>query len=148
MFRRREVATILLIDDNPLVRNSLMRHLSMAGHAVVPVNNGLEGIAALDRQAIDLIVTDIVMPDCDGIEFIRHVRGAGNNVPIIATSGGFSGALTELQDQAPVFLKGARIIGATRTLSKPFKPSALLELVQKCLGGASSVAQPVSADPN
>ncbi len=137
------MAAILLIDDNPLVRNSLTRHLSAAGHHVTPVSNGFEGLEALDREAIDLIVTDIFMPDCEGIELITHIRAEGNNVPIIAISGGFCGPFVELQDQAPLFLKSARILGATRTLAKPFKPSALLSAIEICLGVSEPKAQAI-----
>ena len=120
------VARILLIDDDPLVLETLTGGLIAAGHEVVPASDGDEGLALLSRESIDIVVTDIIMPRREGIETILELRARQADVPIIAISGG--GRNSNLQ-----FLKVAEKLGATRTLQKPFSLSRLNQLIAECL---------------
>lgn len=112
------MARILLIDDDNLVRMAISAVLEGAGHEVVQAPNGRVGTAAYARSAFDLVITDILMPEQEGIETIRILRHANPSVKILAISGG--GRIGS-QD----FLLLAEMLGAAATLKKPFDPDEL-----------------------
>lgn len=120
------MARILIIDDEDELRSMLRRMLEQAGHEVTEAVNGAEGIELYERDRPDLIITDIIMPEKEGVETIIALRRADPNLPIIAISGG--GRL-----EATDFLTMARKLGARRTLAKPFRRDQLLEAVDECL---------------
>jgi CheY-like chemotaxis protein len=122
----RTLPKILLIDDDDLVRYAMVRILARDEYQIVCASNGREGVAALEKEPFDLVITDILMPDQEGIETIRAIRRLSPAVPIIAISGGgrFSGA---------DYLAIAEKFGASKTLPKPFEPATLLSSVQQCL---------------
>ena len=122
------MARILIIDDEDELRSMLRQMLEQAGHAVTEAVNGAEGIRFYQQDTHDLIITDIIMPEKEGVETIIALRRADPNLPIIAISGG--GRL-----EATDFLTMARKLGARRTLSKPFRRDQLLEAVGECLAG-------------
>jgi YesN/AraC family two-component response regulator len=93
------------------------------------VNRGEDGIKRLMGDPIDLIITDIIMPDMEGIEFIRSVQSSHPALPIVAISGG--GRSHNLD-----FLKFAQRLGAISTLAKPFRREELLDVVGKILPAA------------
>jgi CheY-like chemotaxis protein len=133
---------ILLVDDD-LASLALARQvLERSGHLVITATTGLDARRALDAAKFDVVVTDIFMPDMDGLELIRHICNTGRSSPIIAMSGG-SGA--------PNFLPVAEALGADLVLQKPVSPSALLRAVDdvsvdpaKGLRRASAAMSPVS----
>jgi CheY-like chemotaxis protein len=116
------LAHILLIDDEALVRQGLSLTLLEAGHSVDCAGNGEEGMRLLEARRPDLVVTDIVMPDQEGIETIIAIRRDNPDMPIIAISGGNAD-----------FLHAASALGATRILRKPFGGAALLRAIGECL---------------
>lgn len=118
---------ILIIDDEPMIRHLATRILDRAGYQTISAANGIQGLACFRRERPALVITDLIMPEREGIETIRHIRREGPNTPIIAISGG---TLTGTAD----FLVMARELGATATLRKPFEPIELLLLVERCLG--------------
>lgn len=118
---------ILVIDDNPLVRATLRSILDAAGYEVVLASDGQAGLAEFRRQPSDLVITDIVMPEIEGIETIRQLRGLAPKLPILAISGGGRGISLD-------YLRMAQQLGATDVLSKPFEPDELLSTVLRCLG--------------
>jgi CheY-like chemotaxis protein len=120
------MARILIIDDEDELRSMLRRMLEQAGHEVTEAVNGAEGIKLYERDRPDLIITDIIMPEKEGVETIIALRQADPNLPIIAISGG--GRL-----EATDFLTMAKKLGARHTLSKPFRRDQLLEAVGECL---------------
>lgn len=90
--------------------------------------NGREGLALHAADPVDLIITDLFMPEFDGIETIRELRRAGGGVKVIVASGGDStGRLSMLGD--------ATLLGADRAFQKPVKPEELLKAVRELLGG-------------
>ena len=101
-------------------------HLSAHGHEVVEAGNGNEGLRALESQAFDLVVTDIIMPEKEGIETIRAIRHRSPEIGIVAISGG--GRTSTLD-----FLGAAKKLGADQALHKPFTGSQLLEVVEAAL---------------
>lgn len=117
------MADILIIDDDPQMRRFLIRVLEGAGHTVHEANNGGEGLALFRRVHPLLVITDLVMPDTEGLETIRELRGEAPTTPIVAISGG----------SLPVYLRAATAFGATAALAKPFVADELLSTVTDLL---------------
>lgn len=82
------MARLLLIDDDDLVAATLRRHLERVGHEVVSVRHGGFGLKAFETQPFDMVITDILMPEIEGIETIRTLRRHDKTVPIVAITGG------------------------------------------------------------
>jgi CheY-like chemotaxis protein len=121
------MARILVIDDEPLVRATVRMILERHGHDILEAENG---IAAVDTDAIwpsDLIITDIIMPEKEGIETIQHFRRTRPSVKIIAMSGG-----GKLRTDSP--LNAARLLGASHVFAKPVSCTDLIHAVDDCLG--------------
>ena len=112
-------ATILVIDDEESVRMVLKRALEDAGYQVVEAANGRQGLELFRTAPADLIVTDIEMPEMDGLELILELTRAFLNVKVIALSGLAS---NELQ--------AAKLFGARRTFSKPLDLQVLLRAIE------------------
>lgn len=116
---------ILVIDDDELVRKTIVMTLQSAHYEVVEASDGVLGMKAANQTPFDLVITDILMPNKEGIETIRELRRQENGPKIIAISGG------DLRGGS--FLEVAQKLGADRTLSKPFRPKELLVDVAKVL---------------
>jgi DNA-binding response OmpR family regulator len=116
------MAIILIIDDELPMRRLLTRALSDAGHTVYDAPDGGAGLRLFGDVGPALVITDIVMPDVEGIETIRKVRGADKQVPILAISG-----------SDPIYLRFATELGATAALRKPFAVDQLLTTVNELL---------------
>jgi DNA-binding response OmpR family regulator len=123
------VKKILVIEDNAVVRNTMMRILQSAGYDVVIANDGLQGVAAFRREQPDLVISDIIMPEQEGIATIRQILGENPGTKIIAISGGGRIGNTD-------FLQIAKKMGASDALPKPFDPDELLSRVTTCLNAA------------
>lgn len=116
---------ILVIDDDEQVRTLVGRFISGAGFAVEMADNGVTGLAAMRRAPADVVITDIIMPEKEGVETIMELRRDFPDAKIIAMSGGSP------QMQADLPLRLARTLGADRILHKPFTRDALLNLVNE-----------------
>lgn len=125
---------ILVVDDDPAVRDSVAMVLESAGFLVDQAEQGATGMRLLRAHAPDLVITDILMPQKEGIETIREIRAVLPHTPIIAISGG--------TDMGADYLKMAQTFGATEVLAKPFDPMVMLELVHRLLmdSGARAAA--------
>lgn len=121
------MARILVIDDDGQVRGAIRRILERAGHTVLDAADGEAGIRVYRERPTDLIITDIFMPERDGIETIQQLRREFPGVKIIAISGGDRTRTVDLR-------KDAELLGASRTLRKPFELTELLEAVSELLG--------------
>ena len=110
---------VLIIDDDNLVRATLARTLLQAGHEVIEAANGNEGLLKFDGRTIDLVITDILMPEKEGLETIRELRRSNAEVKIIAISGG--DRVNNLS-----YLSMAAAFGADDTLAKPYRLADLL----------------------
>jgi CheY-like chemotaxis protein len=119
---RARTTRVLLIDDNADTRDTLRWLLEGEGYAVAAAANGLEGLKAQRNEPADIVVTDIFMPEQDGIETLWTFREEFPGVPIIVMSGGGMPGATD-------YLSIARELGAQRTLRKPFDPQELIEVV-------------------
>ena len=120
------MAHILIIDDNRVVRKLVRQFLADAGHVLYEAEDGKIAQRIFDKEPIDLVITDIFMPEKEGLEVIRDIRQGARPIAIIAISG--SGRLG-----GPDVLKFARDLGANVTLTKPFTRDQLLEAVRTCL---------------
>jgi two-component system response regulator MprA len=122
---------ILVVDDEPALRDTLSRALRRAGHEAVVVGDGRSGLEALRQDSFDAVITDIFMPDCDGIELIREMRAGRHREPVLAISGGG----TYGND---LLLPMARMLGAQATLRKPFAPSEVVAAVETIAGAEAA----------
>ena len=120
------MARILVIDDDDQIRTTLHQVLDLEGHEVVNASNGKEGIKLFEENGADLIITDILMPEKEGLETIMDLRKDFPDVKIIAISGGG-------QIDANSYLSMAKQFGALRTLPKPFELEELLDAVRELL---------------
>jgi two-component system, chemotaxis family, chemotaxis protein CheY len=121
------VARLLVIDDDDEVRRTLVRMLQSAGHEVHEAGDGDSGIALCETVLPDLVITDILMPEKEGIETIMVLKRAQPALKIIAISGGGrSGAMD--------FLEMARALGADEALQKPFRRAELLAVIDRLIG--------------
>jgi len=118
---------ILVIDDDIQFRTMLVEMLERKQYTVFAAADGEEGINIWQNLNPDLVITDIIMPNKEGIETILELKRKNKEVKIIAISGG---GRTNAQDN----LRSAKLLGASLTLSKPFESNELIEAVQKLLG--------------
>lgn len=118
------MAKILVIDDDPLILNFVTDALKAVGHTVVQARDGDEGLAASRAATPDLVITDMVMPNLDGVQLIDLLLKEQPDLPIVAMSGA--------PDSAQ-YLHIASFLGAGRLLTKPFSVTALREAVDEAL---------------
>ena len=117
---------ILVIDDDAVVRTAVSLALRAAGYETILAADGGEGLAQYRANPADLIITDLFMPEHEGLEMIVEVRKDFPTVPILAISGG--------REVSSTMLTVAAQIGATDVLLKPFDSETLVGRVQKLLG--------------
>ena len=117
---------ILVIDDEEQICEMLHKKLESAGYEVEDAANGKMGIKLQSENPFDLIISDIFMPDKEGLETIRELRRDFPELKIIAITGGYSSGPDEL-------LSVARMLGANRTFPKPFKLKEIVESIRELL---------------
>jgi two-component system response regulator AtoC len=120
------VAIILVVDDEEPLLRILVRFLSSLGHSVLSAANGADALTILEDGGVDLVVTDINLPEVDGIQVLRALRAHGRNLPAIAMSGG--GTFDK-----SLLLGSAELLGAVETLEKPFELDDLRAAVERVL---------------
>jgi len=121
------MAHILLVEDSPEVSLTVREILASAGHTVEDAASGKEAIKCLKAGKFDAIVSDIWMPEMDGIALLKEIRGAGNTIPVVVISGGAPNA--PLTYTAPL----AATFGANIVVYKPFEKAELLKAVDNVL---------------
>jgi DNA-binding response OmpR family regulator len=117
--------TILLTDDDTMLREMLATALAEAGHTVVQARDGKQATSLFRAQPADLVITDLIMPDGEGLESIAALHREWPEVPIIAISG--------VSPYSPLYLDLASKLGARRTLYKPFQIAELLGAIDDLL---------------
>ncbi|HXE81971.1 MAG TPA: response regulator [Gemmatimonadales bacterium] len=123
------MARIIVIDDDAVLRATVVRALETVGHEVRAAEEGEHGLALLAEQPADLLITDIFMPGQDGIVTLVRIRKEFPGLKVIVMSGGgMDGRLD--------FLEDARVLGALATLRKPFGPADVRRVVKEVLEGA------------
>jgi hypothetical protein len=122
--RRHPVGRILVVDDEVEIRRLLCQFLVGAGYEVSESSDGRQAVAEVDAGGVALVITDLVMPEQEGIETIREMRRRHPAVKIVAMSGAFGGR----------FLRTAEMLGAHATLLKPVSADTLVRTVRAVLG--------------
>jgi CheY-like chemotaxis protein len=120
--------SILVIDDDLLVRQTVVQLLESFEYRTLAAADGKSGLALFRSEQPDLVVTDIIMPEQEGLRTIAEIRRERHDAKIIAMSG--CGYL-----QNPDLLALAAMLGATATIAKPFDPEDLESIVESCLAG-------------
>ena len=118
------MAKILLVEDDETGRYALSKYLTRAGHEVTEAEDGEIAFKLFRGESFDIVITDIVMPNVEGIELVNLLLEIQPDIPIIGISGG--GRL-----EGAGYLKLIKALGASATLEKPFEPEALLALVDQ-----------------
>jgi len=117
---------ILIIDDETNILLMLKKMLERAGYEIDLASNGEEGLRLFRNAPSDLVITDIIMPEKEGLETIREMRKMQPEMKIIAMSGG--GKIS-----ADNYLETAKIFGASRIMEKPFTQQAMVSTVKELL---------------
>ena len=120
---------ILIIDDDHHILLMIKKMLERAGYEVDLAANGNEGLELFNKMPADLVITDIIMPEKEGLETIREMKRMQADLKIIAMSGG--GKIS-----ADNYLETAKIFGASMVMEKPFSQKTMVAAVDKLMGGS------------
>lgn len=124
------MSTILLVEDETLLREGIQEILEAHGYVVIGAADGVEALEWLGQATVSLIVTDLLMPNMNGVEFIKYVRADYPQTPVIVISGSNGTAMTRMG------IESIQVPGATASITKPFKAVELVALIQKVLATA------------
>jgi CheY-like chemotaxis protein len=121
---------ILVVDDDDSFRKMMCQTLTEMGYEVMEARNGKEAVQVYELCPSDVVLTDLIMPDTDGIETIREFRRIHSAVKIIAMSGGgWVGTRN--------YLKAAKLLGADETLTKPFAKEDVAAMIERLCSKAT-----------
>ena len=120
-------ATILLVEDEELLRAGVQEVLEIQGYKVITAPDGEQALACLAAQTIDLIITDLVMPKMDGVDFVKQLREVKPDLPVIVVSGSTRNIMQRYG------IDSIQVPGANASLPKPFKSVDLIEQVRQLL---------------
>jgi CheY-like chemotaxis protein len=123
------MASILIIEDDSAIRRILAQLFARGPHTIRVASHGDEGLKLYREQSADLVITDLVMPEREGISTILELRRLNPQARIIAISGGCT-------RNTPLYLNMAAKLGANRVLSKPFELTEIQSLADELLGAA------------
>ena len=121
---------ILLLDDEPDLLLALSVRLTAAGFGCETARNGMEGLAKLEERMPDVIITDLIMPQMNGYEFVRRLKAASTTAPIPVI------VLTAVQKQT-LEHRAPELVG-THVMFKPFEFEKLVALIRELAGSATS----------
>ena len=118
-------AKILIVDDERDLVDAYMRLLERAGHRCFGAFDASEAIQIIDAESLDLVITDLSLPDTSGIEVVRHIRSKSKDTPVIVMSG----------HNTPELNQAAHAAGASMSLLKPVSIAVLRRVIVEALGG-------------
>jgi CheY-like chemotaxis protein len=131
---------VLVVDDDPDMRALIASALGQCGYRVLATASGRHAVRLLEETPVDLLITDLFMPEFDGLETIRAIRSRPDRLPILAISGGSRYVALD-------FLPIAELLGADAVLPKPFALKALEQQVRALLPDSRAPAdEPVAND--
>lgn len=123
------MSSILVVDDDAQVLELVSQMLTLEGYSVTAAHNGIEAEDKFENDHFDLVITDLIMPEREGLETITRLRQSTRLLPIIAISGG--GRIG-----AEDYLESAAQLGANATITKPFNRTDLVSTVSELLATA------------
>jgi DNA-binding response OmpR family regulator len=129
---------ILVIDDNAGIRSLVTNILDMAGYRTREASDGDAGLRLCRARRPALVITDILMPEKEGLELIRELSREMPDIAIVAMSG---------TENSAIYLRAAGLFGAVAVLSKPFSPDELLCAVEAALQRSTDPAEREAAGP-
>jgi YesN/AraC family two-component response regulator len=115
---------ILVIDDDHDVQRMIFKMLDSADREILTASNGVEAISIFDKKPCDIVITDIIMPEKEGLSLIKEIRIKNLKTKIVAISGG--GRISAYN-----YLKLAKKFGADRTIAKPFTSNELHSVINE-----------------
>jgi len=122
--------SILLVDDDKDFRESLKDLLEIKGYLIYEAKNGAEGLRVFSRESIDLVISDLLMPEIDGLELLMGIRGTNSGTPIIVISGGNRSNFDKS-------FEIAQELGANIVLGKPVSADVLFDSIDQLLASSS-----------
>ena len=128
------IKKILLVDDEESIRTMVRMVLGEENYSFDEASNGSEALSIMEEKPFDLIITDVIMPDCDGIELVTTVRKKLPDIKVIVMSGGG-------RVRADHYLDLAEKLGASRVFEKPFNTAELRETVSELLSETGSAVE-------
>ena len=129
MTSERAPFSVLIVDDDESLRETLRRMVASVGYAVECAEDAKAAVTAIEARAPDIIITDIYMPAGDGFELLNWLRNNAVRIPVIAMSGSSSSSSLGVYDQLSV----AEHLGAAAVIDKPFRQSKLVETLDRML---------------
>jgi CheY-like chemotaxis protein len=117
---------ILTVDDNLDTLEFMAQLLSRLGYRPIVASSALAGLQLLETTEVSLVTTDIVMPEMDGIEFLKQIRRRYPALPVIVITGGGTGLLGPISNLVDA-------LGAAAILTKPFRPAHLAEAIERAI---------------
>ena len=117
---------ILVVDDDDMMRAFVKELLQIHDFKITEASNGKAGLKAFREDTPSLVITDIIMPEMEGISFIRELRAHNSDIPIIAMTGNVHGRMEE-------FLEISSLLGADEILRKPIKSQQFLDAIHKLI---------------
>lgn len=120
------MSRILVVDDDPISRQILRAMLEKEGHVVSEAEDGVKAVNNYDKGSVDLVITDIFMPEKEGVQTVRELIKENPDVKIIAVSGGSSSANYDSLDWIKMF-------GVKYTFTKPFNSKAIIAAIDDLL---------------
>ena len=124
MSQQGKQQSILIIDDEEAIRDYLNAFLNQAGYRVLEADNGITALQVLMHEQVDIIITDLVMPEKEGIETIKEIKQLYPLCMVIAMSGSVFGS---------AYLPMARMLGAEAVIQKPFNKQIMLDAIYSIL---------------
>lgn len=125
-------ATILLVEDEELLRSGVQEMLEIHGFKVITAPDGQQALACLATVTVDLVITDLVMPQMNGIDFVQQLRTTRPDVPVIVVSGSTRNIMQRYG------IDTIQVPGADASLPKPFKSADLVAQVRQLLDARAS----------
>ena len=132
------VPTVLVLEDNEAYRTLIAEVFTSAGFDVCTAPNGRNVATTLSERRIDLLITDLSMPERDGIETLTDLRYSHPKLPVIAISG-------DVPLNRDLYLTLAEKLGAARVLAKPFKMDQLIAAAREALAASAATAAPTGS---
>ncbi|MEY2783659.1 MAG: Response regulator MprA [Pseudomonadota bacterium] len=124
------MTTILLVDDEDLLREGVREILEMSDYTVIEARDGEEALSQFAVNNVDMVISDVVMPNMDGVDLVSRLRESFPDIPILTISGGSRVV------SARFGLDSALMSGANASLTKPFTAKQLIEKVKELLPAA------------